>query len=102
MPAKFRARPVRQRVWTVGRLLILIAALGLTFGLFFLTALRVATRAREVTVPDVRGKSLAEATASLAEVGLTMRVDPIRRPDGKVPADHVLAQQPETGAVLRR
>lgn len=102
MPSKFRARPVRQRVWTVGRLLILIAALGLTYGVFFLTALRVATRAREVAVPDVRGKSIDEATAALAEVGLTVRVDPLRRPDAKVAADHVLGQQPEAGAILRR
>jgi serine/threonine-protein kinase len=102
MPFNLRARPVRQRVWTAGRLLILAAGLALTYGVFFLTAMRVATRAREVAVPDVRGQSLGEATTTLAEVGLAIRVDPIRRPDAKVAADHVLTQQPEPGAILRR
>jgi beta-lactam-binding protein with PASTA domain len=93
---------VRYRVWTAGRLLILIAALGLTYGVFFLAAMRVASRAREVAVPDVRGKSLDEARTLLAQVGLTVRVDPLKRADPKVPADHVLMQSPDPGAVLRR
>ncbi len=96
-----RARPVRQRVWTAGRLLILAAALALTFGVFFLTAMRVATRAREVTVPDVLGKSIQEATELLDDVGLSVHVEDVKRPDQKVPADHVLVQSPAAGAVLR-
>jgi serine/threonine-protein kinase len=102
LPFDLRARPVRQRVWTAGRLLILVAALGVTYGVFFLTAMRVASRAREVQVPDVRGKSVEEATNALAGVGLTARIDPVRRPDPKVAADHILVQQPEPGTVLRR
>ena len=35
-----------------------------TFGVFFLGLMRVAMRAREVEVPDLRGKSVAEARAS--------------------------------------
>ena len=97
-----KARPVRYRVWTAGRLLILLAALGLTYGVFFLAAMRVASRAREVSVPDVRGKSLEEAKSLLAQVGLSVRIDPLRRADPKVPADRVLMQSPEPGAVLRR
>jgi len=102
MPFDFRASPVRQRVWSAGRLLVLAAALAVTFGVFFLAAMRVATRAREVEVPDVRGKSVAGAKAALSGVGLVLRVDAARRPDPKVPADHVLAQDPDPGTVLRR
>jgi eukaryotic-like serine/threonine-protein kinase len=102
MPADPRARPVRQRVWTAGRLLLLAAALSLTFGVFFLAAMRVATRAREVKVPDLRGKSVADAKTAAANLGLVLKVDAIRRPDAKVPADHVLSQEPEPGTVLRR
>jgi beta-lactam-binding protein with PASTA domain len=91
----------RTRVWSAGRLLLLAVALSITFGAFFLTALRVATRSREVNVPDVRGKAVAEATDLLAGVGLVMRVDQ-RRADPKVPVDHVLSQEPEPGTVLRR
>ena len=102
MPFAFRARPVRERVWTAGRLLVLAAALSATFGVFFLASMRVATRAREVQVPDVRGKSVVDARAAMAAVGLVLKVDPIRRPDPKVAADHVLSQDPEPGTVLRR
>jgi serine/threonine-protein kinase len=85
----------------VGRFLILAVALAFTFGAFFLTGMRVANRAREVEVPDIRGQSVAEANAGLAAVGLVLRVD-LRRPDGSVPVDHVLDQEPEPGTVLRR
>jgi beta-lactam-binding protein with PASTA domain len=80
---------------------VLCIALGATFGTFFLTAFRVTNRAREVRVPDVQGMTLAAATAALAETGLIVKVES-RRPDPKVPPDHVLAQEPEPGAVLRR
>jgi len=99
---KLRAGPVGTRVWTAGRLLILVAALGITYGTFFLAALRVATRAREVKVPDVRGRSVTEASAALTNAGLSLKIDPLRRSDPKVPADHVLTQDPEPGTVLRR
>jgi eukaryotic-like serine/threonine-protein kinase len=102
MPFDFRARPVRQRVWTAGRLLVLAAALAVTFGVFFLASMRVATRAREVAVPDVRGKSIGDAKAAMSAVGLVMKVDAVRRADPKVPADHILTQEPEPGTVLRR
>ena len=93
---------VRRRVWTAGRLLLLAGGLCVTFGLFFLTSFAVATRAREVRVPDVRGKNVADAKSALGAVGLTAEVDPVRRADAKVPADHILTQEPDPGSVLRR
>jgi len=97
-----RPNPLRSRVWNAGRLLVLVAALAVTFGAFFLTAMRVATRAREVKVPDLRGKSVSEAGTTLTRVGLILKVDPTRRPDAKVPADHILTQDPDPGTSLRR
>jgi beta-lactam-binding protein with PASTA domain len=97
-----QANGVRHRVRTAGRFLLLAGGLGLTFGVFFLTSFGVATRAREVRVPDVRGKSLSEATTALAAVGLSAAVDPVRRADAQVPADHVLSQEPDPGNTLRR
>lgn len=102
MPFDFKARPVRERVWTAGRLLVLVAALSVTFGVFFLASMRVASRAREVKVPDIRGKSLTDARTALTNAGLVLKVDPVRRPDPKVAADHVISQEPEAGTVLRR
>jgi serine/threonine-protein kinase len=99
------AKPVphqfRTRVWSAGRLLLLAALLAVTFGAFFLTALRVTTRAREVAVPEVRGRSMQDATAMLADAGLVLTVDQ-RRADPKIAIDHILSQDPGPGTVLRR
>jgi len=102
MPAKPGARPVRKRVWKAGRFFLLVAALGLTYGVFFLASMRVATRAREVLVPDLHGKSAADASAILSQIGLGIRIDETRRGDAKVPAGHILSQEPEPGTVFRR
>lgn len=91
-----------RRVWTAGRLLVLACALLLTYGVFFLAAMGVATKTREVEVPDLRGKSLADASTLIGNAGLALRIDPSRRVDPAVPADHVLAQDPEPGTVVRR
>jgi serine/threonine-protein kinase len=100
-PSWLARNPVGTRVWTAGRLLVLAVLLSATFGAFFLTALRVTTRAREVKVPDLTNRSLTDATAALGDVGLVMRVE-LRRPDPKIAADHVIAQDPAPGSVLRR
>lgn len=96
------AHPLRSTVWSLGRLFVLVVALGATFGVFFLGAFRIASRAREVSVPDLRGQSLAEAGSTLADLGLSLRVDPLRRSDAAVPADHVVWQEPEPGVTTRR
>src|SRR3954471_711088 len=101
-PVKPIASPIRSRVWSAGRLLLLAAALTVTFSAFFLASMRVATRAREVKVPDIRGKSITEASATLTNAGLALRLDPVKRADASVPVDHVLSQDPEPGAVVRR
>ena len=96
------ATPIRNRVWNVGRLMVVAAALATTYSVFFLASMRVATRARDVQVPDLRGKSLAEANAALTTAGLAVRLDPIRTADPIVVADHVLSQDPAPGTVVRR
>ena len=99
---KLSTSPFGSRVWTAGRLLVLVGALGLTYGAFFLASMRVATRTREVKVPDVRGKSVTEASTAIANTGLALRIETPRRADATVPADHVLAQDPEPGTTVRR
>lgn len=94
--------PVRKRVWNIGRFLVVLGAVSATFGVFFLAGLRVTTRAREVNVPDLKGKSITEARTLLAHAGLVLRIDEPRRADASVPADYVLTQEPEAGAVVRR
>ena len=93
--------PHRFGVWSVGRLLLLAAALGGTFLLFFGVALRVALRAREVQVPALVGKNVNEATQTLGALGLTVKIDPTRRSDPKIAANRIMQQDPPAGAAAR-
>ena len=97
---KYADSALRTRVWSAGRLLVLVVLLAVTFAAFFLASMRVATRAREVRVPDLRGVSLADANRLLIETSLVLRIDS-RRSDATVPVDHIVAQDPEPGTVLR-
>ncbi len=89
-------------MWGAGQILFLGIALLVTYGVFFLASMGVAVRARNVSVPSLAGQSVAEAEASLASLGLTANLDPLRRPDLAVPANHVLTQEPGAGTTLRR
>ena len=88
------------RLWGIGRWVLLAGALLVTYLVFFVISMRVAIQAREVTVPALAGKSVAEATSALASVGLGLQVE-AHRPDATVPADHVIDQAPPAGTRLR-
>ena len=93
---------LRTRVWTAGKLLLLAGALFGTYVLFAAASMRLALRAREVQVPDLTNRTANEATALAAEQGLTIRVDDARRPDLKITAERVVAQDPTAGSTARR
>ena len=90
------------RVWTAGKLLLLAGGLLATYLLFAAAGMRVALRTREVQVPDLTNRTANEATAIAGDLGLTLRVDDLRRPDPKIAAGKVLAQEPPAGSVARR
>ena len=94
--------PLRTRVWNYGKILLLAGALAGTFFLFAGIAMRVAVRARQVTVPNLIGQSVGNATTATAALDLQIRIDEGRRPDPKIPAGHVLGQEPMPGAPVRR
>jgi serine/threonine-protein kinase len=93
---------IRDRVWTFGKILLLAGALAVTFFVFAGIAMRVAVRARQVTVPNLVGKSVPDATTLASTLDLQLRVDDARRPDPKVPAGVVLGQEPQAGSAARR
>lgn len=93
---------LKTRVVSYGKILLLAGALAGTFLLFAAIAMRVAITARQVTVPDLVGRSIAEATALSSQLDLQLRVDETPRPDLKVPAGHVLGQEPTAGSAARR
>jgi serine/threonine-protein kinase len=93
--------PLKIRVWSVGRILLLVCSLAATFTLFFGVALRVALRAREVQVPVLVGKTVNDASQSLGALGLTLKIDPARRADPRVPANRIMQQDPPAGVGAR-
>lgn len=96
------ATPIRTRVWGYGKILLLAGALAVTFFVFAGIAMRVAVRAREVTVPDLVGKPVADAETLASGLDLQVHIDEARRPDPKVPAGYVLGQEPLAGSSARR
>jgi beta-lactam-binding protein with PASTA domain len=92
---------LRTRVWSAGKLLVLIGALAATYLLFAAASMRLALRAREVKVPDFTNRTANEATAMAGALGLNIRVDETRRLDPKIPAGNVLGQDPPAGTTAR-
>jgi len=93
---------LKTRVWSAGKLLVVAGALVATYLLFAAASMRIALRAREVEVPDLSGRTTNEATAVAADLGLTLRVDDVRRPDLKIPVGRIVAQEPSAGSTARR
>jgi serine/threonine-protein kinase len=90
------------RVWSAGKVFLLAGALLVTYGLFAAAGMRVALKLREVQVPELTGKTVNDASSVLAEHGLKLNVEEGRRVDPKVPAGHILLQEPQAGARSRR
>src|SRR5215470_6246640 len=88
---------LRKRVWSAGKLLVLVGALVATYVLFAAASMRLALRAREVKVPDFTNRTANEATAMASGLGLAVHVDETRRIDPKIPAGNVLGQDPSAG-----
>jgi eukaryotic-like serine/threonine-protein kinase len=90
------------RMWSAGKLVLLGCALAATYVLFAAASMRVALRTREVQVPNLSDRTANEASAIAANLGLTLKVDETRRPDPKIAAGRVLAQEPTPGSTARR
>jgi beta-lactam-binding protein with PASTA domain len=94
--------PLTTRVWSAGKLVLLAGALLATYLVFAAASMRLALRSREVQVPNLVDRTANEATAAAGALGLTVKVDEVRRPDPKISAGRVLAQDPAAGSVARQ
>ena len=90
------------RVWSVGKVLLLLGALLATFFVFFGLSMRVALHSREVQVPQLVGRTVNDATQVLIDQGLALRVDGTPRVDDKVPAGRIVQQDPPAGVQARQ
>jgi len=93
---------LKTRVWSAGKLVVLGIALVATYLLFAAASMRLALRAREVQVPDLTNRTANEATSIASTLGLTLKVDDTHRPDPKIAAGRVIAQEPAPGSTARR
>jgi beta-lactam-binding protein with PASTA domain len=93
---------LRTRVWTAGKVVLLVTGLVGTYVLFAFASMRIALRTREVQVPDFTSRTANEATAIAGDLGIVLKIDDTRRLDPKIPAGRVLAQEPSAGSVARR
>ena len=94
--------PFKARVWSLGKLLLLVGALAGTFLLFALVSMRVALRARDVEVPNLVGATVDNATVTVTDLGLALRIDPNKKPDERVAAGGIVQQEPLPGVTARR
>jgi serine/threonine-protein kinase len=83
-----------------GQNALLAAALLVTAGASALVTMRVVLASRDVTVPSLVGRTLADAGGLAHRDGLALRVEG-RRHEAAVPAEHVLGQEPPPGATLK-
>ena len=93
---------LRRRVYGAGKVLILAGALVATYIVFAVGSMRFALRSREVQVPDLTNRSTPDASQIIADLGLSLRVDEVKRIDQRIPAGRVLAQEPAPGSTSRQ
>jgi serine/threonine-protein kinase len=79
---------------------LLGVALLVTLAASALLTMRVVLASREVAVPSLAGRVVADATLLAGQRGLSLRIDG-RRHDPAVPAEHIVAQEPPPGATLK-
>lgn len=91
---------LRTALGLLARNALLGAALLATLGASAVVTMRVVLSARDVAVPALVGRVLAEATTLAAQRGLDTRVEG-RRHDPEVPIDQVIAQEPPPGGTLK-
>ncbi len=92
---------LRTRVWSAGKLVLLVSGLFATYVIFAAASMRIALRSREVQIPNLTNHTANEATAIASALGLTLKVDDLRRPDAKIAAGRVLAQEPPAGSTAK-
>src|SRR5580692_1002672 len=90
---------LRERIEWVFRVGLLVFILAAAAFLSAVTAMRFAVQGREVSMPDLIGKSSADAKAILEGRGLQLKV--VDRVYGNIPANAVARQSPPAGERMK-
>jgi beta-lactam-binding protein with PASTA domain len=89
----------RERVQWLGRMVFLIFILASAAFLSAITAMRIAIHGREVSMPNLVGKGVSEATSELRSRGLLLRV--ADRVYSEQPINTVVRQTPSPGMLMK-
>jgi len=90
---------LRERVEWAGRIAFLVFILASAAFLSAITAMRIAIHGREVTMPNLVGKEVGEASNLLRSKGLLLRV--ADRVYSDVPINEVVRQTPPPGMLMK-
>src|ERR1700757_1347304 len=90
---------LRERLEWLGRITLLVFILASAAFLSAITAMRVAIHGREVTMPNLVGKNVSEASKMLESRGLVLRV--ADRIYSDQPINVVLRQTPPAGLLMK-
>src|ERR1700680_10946 len=90
---------LRERLEWVSRMTLLVFILASAAFLSAITAMRIAIHGREVSMPNLVGKSVTEASNELRSRGLVLRV--ADRVYSDVPINVVVRQTPSAGQLMK-
>src|SRR5450755_2994011 len=90
---------LRERLEWLIRMALLVFILASAAFLSAITAMRIAIHGREVTMPNLVGKSVSEASQLLRSRGLVLRV--ADRVYTELPANVVVRQTPTAGLLMK-
>src|SRR3989441_8518290 len=90
---------LKERLEQVGRMALLVFILAAAAFLSAITAMRIAIHGREVTMPNLVGKNVAEASQLLQSRGLVLRV--ADRIYSDQPINAVVRQTPTSGLLMK-
>src|SRR5258708_6598751 len=85
----------RKRLEELGQMALLVFILASAAFLSAITAMRIAIHGREVTMPNLTGKSVTDATSMLRSHGLVLKV--ADRVYSELPINVVVRQTPPAG-----
>jgi serine/threonine-protein kinase len=90
---------LRERLEWVTRMALLVFILASAAFLSAITAMRIAIHGREVTMPNLVGKNVSEASGALRSHGLVLRV--ADRIYSELPINVVVRQSPPPGMLMK-
>src|SRR5215469_8998064 len=90
-----------RRIWQIGRVFAGALLMFVVFVLFAGLALRIALHGREVSIPDLAGLTVAQASEAALHNGLDLNIKN-KFYSRTVPAGRILSQAPAAGSRVRR